>query len=257
MQGAREHIDALKYMAEKELEGFRYLPNQKYIVNGHFIFELGQHTRGKTLRVFMVEVPPQRNDKFYSLFGLLSKSNSLAVYDAVSGQLGWDETYDFVVDGVIKEKLQTLFDVSEKLYQKQIIENKARELEEKAAAKKAREAKIKAFEKLLLNKETEATVSSSPQSTDEKRKVSDAPQQKTHKDTQTLGEAVRSFVCPYCGKTPFKGREIDGELKNQVVKIDLTDNEIELFCICPVCGKTVANKLQMQVKPISVRILPV
>lgn len=112
MQGAREYNTALEACAANNVCGFRkfWRSRRDFIVNGHFVFETGEHARGKTLTVYMTDTPLV--DKMETAEREEIFKRGLKVYDVVSGQRGWDERYGFVVHGIIEKTVQDMLNAA-------------------------------------------------------------------------------------------------------------------------------------------------
>lgn len=149
MDGAREYNTALEACAGNNVCGFRkfWRSRRDFIVNGHFVFETGEHARGKTLTVYMTDTPLV--DKMETAEREEIFKRGLKVYDVVSGQRGWDERYGFVVHGIIEETVQDMLDAAVNAHEDMVAKLKAiREAEE---AEKARlySEKVKRFENII------------------------------------------------------------------------------------------------------------
>lgn len=67
----------------------------------------GSHARGKTFRIYVL---PEGENALESLPNAPLNKNTIEVYGAVSGQLGWTEVYGWIYKGKWQEDFQRLFE---------------------------------------------------------------------------------------------------------------------------------------------------
>lgn len=148
MTGSRKYHSALKCAANNKYNNFRKIPYNDAIQNGHFVFLLGEHARGTTLNVYLLEESDEEklNNNFCNQ---LNSENALLVYGPNSGNLGWNETYDFLIDGIIKEKLQNLFDDALAFLEECKKAKEERKIEEEKQKALAYKERIKRFEAIF------------------------------------------------------------------------------------------------------------
>lgn len=149
MNGAREYNTALKACAENNVCGFRKLrfSRRDFIVNGHFVFGTGEHARGKTLIIYMTDTPlvdKMENAERDEIF-----NRGLKVYDVVSGQRGWDESYGFVVQGIIEKTVQDMLNAAVNEHEDMVAKLKAKREAEEAEKARLYSEKVKRFENII------------------------------------------------------------------------------------------------------------
>lgn len=149
MQGARKYNTVLNACAEQNVCGFRKfrLSRRDFIVNGHFVFETGEHARGKTLIIHMTDTPLV--DKMETAEREEIFKRGLKVYDIVSGQRGWDERYGFVVHGIIEETVQDMLDAAVNAHEDMVAKLKATREAEEAEKARLYSEKVKRFENII------------------------------------------------------------------------------------------------------------
>lgn len=149
MNGAREYNTALEACVRNNVCGFRKfrLSRQDFIVNGHFVFETGEHARGKTLTVYMTDTPLV--DKMETAEREEIFKRGLKVYDVVSGQRGWDERYGFVVHGIIEKTVQDMLDAAVNAYEDMVAKLQAKREAEEAEKARLYSEKVKRFENII------------------------------------------------------------------------------------------------------------
>ena len=149
MNGAREYNTALEACAANNVCGFRkfWRSRRDFIVNGHFVFETGEHARGKTLTVYMTDTPLV--DKMETAEREEIFKRGLKVYDIVSGQRGWDERYGFVVHGIIEETVQDMLDAAVNAHEDMVAKLKATREAEEAEKARLYSEKVKRFENII------------------------------------------------------------------------------------------------------------
>ena len=155
MKGATEYIKYIQKAAQGGgRAGFQMISYNQRILNGHFLFVIDKHSKGKTLEVYLLKkVKPKLLEFFPSL--CLKEKNAMLIYGQVRGRYEINEEYGFLVEGVIKEELQKLFDTA-------INEWNAAEREEKETAeaykmihKEYVKMRTKEFEKIFTETEEE------------------------------------------------------------------------------------------------------
>ena len=149
MNGAREYNTALEACAANNVCGFRkfWRSRRDFIVNGHFVFETGEHARGKTPTVYMTDTPLV--DKMETAEREEIFKRGLKVYDIVSGQRGWDERYGFVVHGIIEETVQDMLDAAVNAHEDMVAKLKATREAEEAEKARLYSEKVKRFENII------------------------------------------------------------------------------------------------------------
>ncbi len=152
MEGARKYVTAVETLARAGGYGFEEFEDSiKFIRKGNFVFECDYHARGKTLRIYLLkDMPPLDADEKLLRKKVYSSENALEVYGVISGQLGWSETYGYLVNNEIKHILSQILIDAVRNYN-DFLNNKKTKVEEKEAdVKTAYAQKVKEFEEFLL-----------------------------------------------------------------------------------------------------------
>lgn len=166
MQGAREYNTALEACAANNVCGFRkfWRSRRDFIVNGHFVFETGEHARGKTLTVYMTDTPLV--DKMETAEREEIFKRGLKVYDVVSGQRGWDERYGFVVHGIIEKTVQDMLNAAVHAHANMVACLELRKKAEEAEKARLYSEKVKRFENIIKygdKTDTDCSTESTPE----------------------------------------------------------------------------------------------
>lgn len=142
----RNYINALKSAAEHKFGNFSNTNDENVLYFNHFVFSWSEENK---LEVYMVD---KIDDELFSNINLFmenNKDNFLLVYKSTDG-IHYDE---FVIEGPIKDKLQSIFDdivCNYNLIVKEtILANIAKKEKEDADNKN----KVKKFEKILEEEE--------------------------------------------------------------------------------------------------------
>lgn len=153
MQGAKKYVEAIITLARKGGYGFEEYKNSNcHYKNGNFLFVCNRHARGTTLDVFLLKEMPKMdatNDEIWK--ALQNEENSLQVYGAVSGHLGWDETYGYLVNNEIKQVLSSILIDAGRNYNELLNKVNAKNDTKKRNNAVAYANKVKDFEQFLLN----------------------------------------------------------------------------------------------------------
>ena len=147
MQGAKEYNKMLRQAALHNSAGFKFEQYNKFR-NGNFVFILGKHAMGETLNVYLMKDFNPKLFRYFSSYYLKPK-NALHIYGPVEGRLEYNEKYDFLVEGIIKEKLEKLFSDTEKVWNNAERNRVREEKDEKNRKKLEKERRIKEFEKIF------------------------------------------------------------------------------------------------------------
>lgn len=165
MEGARKYVTAIETLARAGGYGFEEFEDSiKFIRKGNFVFECDYHARGKTLHIYLLkDMPPLDADEKLLRKKVYSSENALEVYGVISGQLGWSETYGYLVNNEIKHILSQILIDAVRDYN-DFLNNKKTKIEKKETDDKTAYAqKVKEFEEFLLKscKETASKNASS------------------------------------------------------------------------------------------------
>lgn len=153
MQGARKYVEAIEALTRAGGYGFEEFEDSiKFIRKGNFVFDCDFHARGKTLHIYLLkDMPSLDADEYLLRKEVYSSENALEVYGVVSGNLGWTETYGYLVNNEIKQVLsQILIDAMHDynaLKKSREAEASKEEMDKNTAYAK----KVKDFEEFLIN----------------------------------------------------------------------------------------------------------
>ena len=138
MNGAGKYYYPMS-MCHSDL-GFEEIEHNQYYGN-HIVFDFGEHARGKTLEIYLIE-----NENELKAKGLYH-TKRVEVYGMVCGQRGWTECYGWKIQGKWVDFCNDILEKAVQLH-KEKCENFARMQKENEENKKKEEREFaKTFDK--------------------------------------------------------------------------------------------------------------